>query len=543
MTFREKGLLAGLVVLICLAGSYLLFGKYLPQPVPRQVVSVTHRRFPHTLRRAVPPPFSGDQIKTFLAQVREAEEQSDPLRRCLAYPNPPGSHWTHDAVAAYCRYRFQPTITFAEAKDLIEQGKSAELDRRMDEALQAQLTQPDARGRLDHIFISDFENGSFSIRPILDAWKRASPKSAYAYAASGYAYVEMAHAARGGAFAQDTPQDKLDSMERLLKEADTDLERAIALNPHITPVYAAMIHAGGLSLGKAYADHAVDLGLRADPSNWYIYHQLMWLARPEWFGSLGAMQRVATSAMTHASQNPLLVMEKMAVQRYEANPSGCNCAPQPQAARFPAAFDELAISSSLADAGSTASSQNVFTVSVVYLSEALRFQPQEDGLRRQRAKDLAILGESQMARDEANKLVAADPKNAANYEARGNVYMFMSDYNHAEQDFEAALASSPDDIDVLVQLGGIYVNETHEWDKGWDITDRLIKAYPNYAGGWVMRATIQMNQPRAGLDDTYEQFVAHFGTDPAQQPTLDWLRRTLAQESSGNKPRIGKSDH
>jgi len=543
VTFREKGLLAGLIVLICLSGSYLLFGKYLPQPVPSQVVSVTHRRFPHNLRRAVPPPFSGDQIKTFLAQVREAEKQSDPLQRCLAYPNPPGSHWTHDAVAAYCRYRFQPTITFAEVKDLIEQGKSAELDRRMDEAMQAQLTQPDARGRLDHIFISDFENGSFSIRPILDAWKRASPKSAYAYAASGYAYVEMAHAARGGAFAQETPQDKLDSMDRLLKEADTDLKQAIALNPHITPVYAAMIHAGGLSLGQAYADHAVDLGLRADPSNWYIYHQLMWLARPEWFGSLDSMQRIATSAMTHASQNPLLVMEKMAIQRYEANPGGCNCAPLPQAAKFPAAFDELAISSSLVDAGLTASSQNVFPVSVVYLSEALRFQPQEDDLRRRRAKDLAILGESKMALDEANRLVAADPKNVANYETRGNVYMYMSDHNHAEQDFEAALASSPDDIDVLVPLGSIYVNETHEWDKGWDVADRIIKGYPDYAGGWAMRATIQMNQPRGGLDDTYGQFLAHFGRDPGQQPMLELLRRTLAEKSAVGKSNIGKPDH
>ena len=543
MTFREKRLLAGLVVLICLASSYLIFGKYLPQPAPGRIVSVTHRRFPHAPGRAPPPPFTNDQIKTFLAQVREAEKQSDPLQRCLAYPDPPGSHWTHDAVASYCHYRFQPTITFAEVKDLIEHGKSAELDRRMDEALSAQLTQPDARGQLDHIFISDFDNGSFEIRPILDAWKRESPKSAYAYAASGYAYVEMAHTARGGAFAQDTAQDKLDSMDRLLNEADSDLKHAIALNPHITPVYAAMIHAGGLSLGSAYADHAVHLGLQADPSNWYIYHQLMWLARPEWFGSLDAMQRVATSAMTHVSQNPLLVMEKMAVPRYQANPSGCNCAPPPQAAKFPAAFDELAISSSLVDAGVTASSQNVFTVSVVYLSEALRFQPQDDDLRRRRAKDLAILGESQMALDEANKLVVADPKNVANYETRGNVYMYMSKNSLAEHDLETALALSPDDIDVLVPLGGIYVNETQEWDKGWDIADRIIKGYPNYAGGWAMRATIQMNQPRAGLDDTYQQFVAHFGSDPGQRPMLDLLRQTLAKDSSGSKPRAGTSDH
>ncbi|MFC3651218.1 tetratricopeptide repeat protein [Dyella humi] len=529
MTVREKGLLAGLLVLLGLGAIYLHAGAPWPQSVsPAKAASIAiHKRVPVPLWRPAPEPFTKD-IKAFVASVREAEKLTDPVQRCLAYPDPPGSHWTHDAVVAYCRYRFQPTITFAEVKDLIEHGKAAELDRRMDEALQAQLTQPDARGRLDHIFLNDF-NGSFATRELLDAWKRNSPNSAYAYAASGYAYVEMAHAQRGGQFARDTAQEKLDAMDRLLREADSDLQHSISLNPKITPDYVAMMHAAGLEFGDEYAKRAIALGLKADPFNWSIYNEMLWLVQPQWFGSLHAMQRVADLALKRAKQNPLLWMEKQVVERYQTNASGCDCAPPPQADHFPAAFDELAASGELATAGKTAGEQGKAPVAVVYLSEAMRFQSDAEQLRRKRAEQLALVGEPQMALDEVNKLIAAAPKDESNYQARGYVYLYMGDTRRGEQDLETALAMNPDDDEVLGMLGNLYSGQTQEWDKAWDIADRIIRKYPNSPGGWVMRATIQETQPRAGLEDTYHYFQAHFGSDPAMKWQIDHMREVLVK--------------
>ena len=165
------------------------------------------------------------QGKKFLAAAKQAEAIKDPLQRCLAYPNPPGSHWTPVAVNAYCQYRMQPLMSFDELQALIQNGQTAEADRRFAQMLAAQSTQPNARGRLDRTFDQDFD-GSFEVREVLDAWKRGSPKSAFAYAASGFAYEKMAHKARGSGYMQDTPLSNVESMDRLLQRADADLRQA-----------------------------------------------------------------------------------------------------------------------------------------------------------------------------------------------------------------------------------------------------------------------------------------------------------------------------
>ncbi|GLQ97695.1 tetratricopeptide repeat protein [Dyella mobilis] len=537
MTSREQGLLAVLAGVLVLSAFYIYshaelwsFTSVSAAGASNPGTQVYHSVVRPRHDRPAGESFSKD-IPAFAEAVRRAEMQSDLLQRCLDYPDPPGSHWTHDAVVAYCHYRFQPTIGFDEVKQLIEQGKAGELDHRMDEALQAQLTQPDARGRLDHIFVNDFGDGSFATRELLDAWKRDSPTSAYAYAASGYAYVQMAHEQRGGRFAKDTSDDKMAAMDRLLRMADADLQHAIKLNPRITPVYAAMIDAAGLEFGRGYAVQAMSRGLRVDPANWSIYSQMMWVLQPQWLGSLEAMQRMADTAVGHANQNPLLWMEKQAVAQYLANLDGCSCAPPPQAFNFPGAMDELVRSGGLEAAGNTAADQGAAPIAVVYLSEALRFEPSE-ALRRQRAKQLALAGEPRMGLDEANEMVAAAPKEAGNYETRGYVYIYTGDTQHGAQDLEAALAIDPNDDQALGMLGFIYTNNTHEWDKAWDIADRIIRKYPDSPRAWIMRATIQENEPRAGLQDTYQYFLAHFGKDPQMKWQINHMRDLLSKSDA-----------
>lgn len=46
--------------------------------------------------------FTRDEANAFLDAAKKAEAIRDPLQRCLAYPDPPRSHWSHDAVDAYC---------------------------------------------------------------------------------------------------------------------------------------------------------------------------------------------------------------------------------------------------------------------------------------------------------------------------------------------------------------------------------------------------------------------------------------------------------
>jgi Tfp pilus assembly protein PilF len=471
--------------------------------------------------------FSSAEVHAFLAAVRQAEAIKDPLQRCLAYPDPPGSHWSPATVKAYCQYYLQSMISFADAQTLIQTGHAADLDRRLAQDLQAQLTRPESHGLLDHTYFSTFDNGSFDVRPTLDAWKRASPSSAFAYAASGSAYVSMASKARGGAYISDTPQSNIDAMNRLLAQADTDLQRAVALNPKVTPAYVAMINAGSMSLGGHYILDAARRGLAVAPDNYAIYGVLSGAAQPKWGGSLEAMNRVAEQAQAHVKQNPLLAILLSAEPAYQYDV--CNCESSANWPAYPVVFDNVASTTLLSSAGYAAGENGHSELAVIYLSEVLRFQSKADGARRRRDSNLPGVDESRMALDDANRLIAADPQNADNYQLRGAVYMSLMDNQHAEKDLESALALNPDDGDVLGSLGNLYTNQTHEWDKAWDIADRIIRKYPGSPGGWVMRATIQESQPRPGLSGTYQYFVGHFGSDPGMQWQISHMRELLAK--------------
>ena len=479
---------------------------------------------------AHPRVFSEQETKTFLAAVERAENIADPVQRCLAYPDPPGSHWSASAVHAYCQYRYQPIISLAEVTDLIEHGKAAELDQRLSDALQAQRTQPGAAGRLDRVFSADFDNDSFAVRSLLDAWKRDSPKSAFAYAASGYAYVAMAHAARGEYWIRNTQQENIDAMSRLVDEADTDLQQAVKLNPQITPAYIAMIHAGGLSLGRLYATRAGDAGLKVAPTDFSIYRQLMWLMTPEWGGSLQDMRHLATSGLAQAAQNPLLLLQKVDVPAYEANVRGCCNRPTlPQ--QFGNVFDELGTDTLMADAGMTAARQNLPTVAAVYLSEALRFNQDRAAERRARSRMATMLGVPQIAVSDANRLIASQPQDAADYRVRAYALMSSGDYKHAVPDLLTAIRLDPNNIWSQDSLGRIYVYSMGDWDKGWDVSNRLIQDHPDQAAGWILRASIQKRQPRAGLDDTLKYFIAHFSNDPKQQQMIGEMRRLQVERA------------
>lgn len=470
--------------------------------------------------------FTRDQTYAFLAAAKKAEAIADPLQRCLAYPDPPDSHWSRDAVVAYCHYRMQTLLTFAEAEALIQQGRSAELDRRLADALHAQQTQPDARGLLDRIYQEAFQNGSFDIRPTLDAWKRDSPHSAFAFAASGMAYVAMAADARGTKYMKDTPQDSIESMHNLLIQADSDLRQAIALDPKVIPAYMALIHAGGLGFGRAYTDEAVRSALAVAPDDYAVRSLAMWALEPKWGGSLDAMDRFAAQAQAYARTNPL--MKLMLAERPYYEVDNCDCTQDVELAAYPPALDQLSSITFLERAGLAADGNRNMAVPGIYLSEALRFGSDNHDVRPHRVSALVDFDEAAWAVADMSRLLAASPGDADALRARAYAYEMQADYAHAEQDFRALLAIDPADMNILPQLGDMFVNMAHDWDKGWAVTDQLTRERPDNPYGWILRADIQQRQPRAGLDVTADYLESHFGQDPRMAKVIVRMRAVIA---------------
>lgn len=527
---------AAVLVLVVLATVIGLSMRQPVQPTATATPLAKAGTAPAPLLPPQPKPheFTSQEMQAFLAAATKAEDIADPLQRCLAYPDPPGSHWTHAAAAAYCQYRYQPIVTLAQVRDLIQHGHAAELDRLLGDALQAQLTQPQAAGRLDRIFYADFEEGSFDERLLIDAWKRASPDSAFAYAASGYSYVQMAYAARGGEYVQDTPQSQFEAMQRLLQQADADLQHALKLNPRITPIYGAMVRAGAFGLGKSYLLDAVHKGLQIDPASLSIYGFYLWAEEPQWYGSVAEMQRIVATSLRRADRNPLLLLNKSEPLAYVANIQQC-CGRPTDVANFPNVFDEVAGIDLLGPAGKLAAEHGQADMAMIYLSEAVRFDADDDASRYRLANLLARTNQARPLLEHAQRLLQAVPGNTQALALRSYAHLLLGDRVHAKQDLLAALAKDPDNTQILALLGRLYVYTTHEWDKGWEVADHLIRVRPEMAEGWRLRVSIQLHQPRPGLDDTIHYFLAHFGNDPQQRSATKEMHRILEAEAKGGE--------
>lgn len=476
-------------------------------------------------------PYSTQEIRAFLDAAGNAEAIADPLQRCLDYPDLPGSHWSRAAVVAYCRNQLTPGITFREVKTLIEAGRASAVERRMEELLQRQLAGSGTPGLLDATYDLDFACtcSHTDVRPVVDAWKRQSPQSAFAYAASGVARVREAWDARGTAWAAETSQSKFEAMQRLSTEAADDLQRAVAMDKRMMPAYAAMIRLAGLNGEREYALTAARRGLEIDPADYLIWSRLIWISQPKWGGSIAAMQKVVAESQRHVMQNPLLLLLQHQADAVAAGFDDCGCTEDFDSSAFRAVFDQVIAKSWLGGAGLSANKVHQEGTAVIYLSEALRFAPQSTDYLVGRSNSLTSLGLHDWAVADADRAIKLDPGAKTAWTARGYAYESVNDFVHAEQDFQHALTLIPDDTWTLTELGRIYVYSTHDWDKGWSVANQLIQSHPEDPDGWIFRASIQKDQPRPGLQDTIRYFIAHFGDDPQQQPVIAQMRPYLAQ--------------
>jgi hypothetical protein len=441
------------------------------------------------------PPLTVAELRGFLEASLRAEVMADPFKRCLAFPDPPGSHWSHAAVEAYCRYRTQPVTGIAGITQGIRAGNASEVDRGMAKAMEAQRSNPVSRGLIDRTYYQDFDAFSPELRQTVDAWKRQSPKSAFAYAASGWIYVAAARNAND--------DDHASSRDNALALARADLAAAQQLDPKLTTTYIAMLRAADLDDDGRRAGIAERQGLEADPANFGIYGLLMDRAKHD----VRAMQEIADEAREHADANPLL---QLVLAEPAAEASGvCGCHGPVPADAFRDALDRIATRSTMHAAGEYAGQQHLRDISAIFLSEEARFDPQSIDVRYAQINALMALRERVALQEQAGRL--------------------------ARVDADLFIALSPKDPDMLAQVGQNYVSLL-AWDSAWNIAEQLIRDMPDDPNGWILRAQIQFKQPRPGLHETSQYIVDHFSHDERAEYAVEQARSDLGQPPAPSPP-------
>ena len=367
---RSLGRLVILAMVACAASADVMAQRQQAQLLAAQPQPVVVQPLVHDPLS----PFTADEVRAFLGEAAKADQIGDVMQRCLHFPDPPGSHWSREGLEAYCHYRLQSTIGFAELKDLVNSGHAAEVDRRLADWSKDSIHHPEAFWR--------FLNANFfaprpEARDVLEAWKQQSPQSALAYAASGFTFVRSAWRVRGGKFASDTPQERFDGMSQLLARADGDLRRAVKLDPRLAVGYAALMDMAMLESDRQLMVSAMKDGIAADPTSFPVLDSFAMITEPRWFGSLEAQARLMALIDKQSSKQPLLLVVRTSVLMDQADLVSCDCNLPEQRAAYRTVFDQVGTGSSLIGAGANALDNKQYEVATVYLAEALRFDPND----------------------------------------------------------------------------------------------------------------------------------------------------------------------
>lgn len=454
----------------------------------------------------VPP---ADYAEYFDA-VRTADAIVDYEQRCLAYPDLPGNAWPADAAKGRCVLLRPPLFSLARIDQLLDSPKGVlELDEKFSALLDANLTDPAQHDQLFiafNVFWSDQESERVAVR-----WLTAAPTSIHAKTAMGLVYAKQGWKARGGKYMQDTPDSAKSAMIALFTKSFGLLGDVLAQEPRMLPACREMAAMGRQSSG-VLQQIALSVCLKTDPSSFFVVEEWINGTEPRWGGSLEDLRMVSAYALAHATDNPLLYMLTVDFMGYEALRS--NDHDRAIATLEPAA--KLA-----PNAGYLRAVGKAYVVKKedwkawVYLSQALRFNPQYAQESRLRASILDQFGYSRWALTDAERAVEITPDEGhAQFvlglalEAAVGAEAARPHYLMATKDSSAREAAFPNYCRTWLQAGNREESDT--------CTANLVEAFPENGEAWRLRALSLMQSHDPGSTDAWEHFLRY--QDPRRWP-------------------------
>jgi hypothetical protein len=260
-----------------------------------------HPMLPVTTPFADAPP----QLRAFFLQAKAADAIADPLARCLAFPDLPGTRWPAGLTQAQCQQAFGPRITLETLRDHFARGDFAGLDALFARDLERHFTEAH-----DEVIHRDYAQiGSHSSwDQFTQRWLQASPRSAYALAARGRYLEEAASVARGNRSAADTSRDAFRVMSGLAKQGIDHYRRALAIEPRLLPAHVGLIALAMLDGRGAERDAAIAAAAKVDPDCFGVAAQAAVALSPKWGGDARRQAAYLAQVAQAATRRPLLAL-------------------------------------------------------------------------------------------------------------------------------------------------------------------------------------------------------------------------------------------
>lgn len=445
------------------------------------------------------------EYAAYVAAVRKADAITDPLQRCLAYPDLPGNTWMPGAAKARCTMFLTPvrySLDDIDAK-LKQAGGAAELEAAFAELLDAHFKEPAKREQIS-LALMVFRDADFDkAERIARAWRAAAPKSAFARVALGHVLAGRGWNARGTDYAQKTPAENLKRMSGYFVEAAKEYTVALEGTSRLLPACEGLMAIGRQSSDELQT-HASERCLYIDPTSYYVVDELMNAAEPRWGGSEEAMKNVAAYAQEKAAVNPVLSVFAFhpayyAIERLDDGDDEAIKVLAPAALQVPNA-------GYLRRAGGAYLRKDDYWKALAYLSQALRFMPGYGQESRFRALVLRQLGESKWARADAERAATLDPANGYAHQLLGNIVRDLDGPAAAAPHFKRAMDDAKTREYAFNDYCGSLI-DSKRLDEAGKCIDELLAAFPANPEGWRQRLVL-IGFDAPGSMEAMERFVA-----------------------------------
>lgn len=242
--------------------------------------------------------------REYLIAVRRTLFITDPMERCLAFPDLPGNRWPEGHAAAHCRRVLEAPISLDEAEALLAESGPQGLEALVEGYRQRHSAVND-QSEIVHRFFARFDEGEQAVR-VAEAWLAALPDSPHANVAKAGTLRQAGWAERGNSYAHRVPAGGFQRMRALMDEAIPYYRKAISIDPTLGDAYLGLMDIGTVDSRDELEQWAFEQALAIDPACPAVAESRMRALSPRWGGSMEAMLAFANTLEPYAAGRPLL---------------------------------------------------------------------------------------------------------------------------------------------------------------------------------------------------------------------------------------------
>lgn len=387
------------------------------------------------------PTFGEPQARNFLAHAKRVDRTTNPLTRCLAYPDIPGTAWPKGLAEAWCQDVFGSNLTLGDVRRSLDIGDLAGLQARLAADL-ASHGAPDGSGERIHRDFDSFD-GSDESASLSAAWLAKAPGSAFALLARGTHFRHALNRLRGGRFPDAISEAEFRALSELAAQAIEHFDRALAVDPSLTEAYAGLVFATRLDDRDARLAEVTAKATALDPGCAAIADQVMIGLAPQWRGSLEAMAAYARTLEPRLASHPLLA-RPIARAGLTAGNFAYDAGRYDEALALAGAVVLAAPEPSASELLASALAQDESAPaleSLVHLVAATRFQPGSPGIARARGRLIQMqIKDPEWSLPALEWAVAGNPDDGLAHLFLGWSYEHLLRGKEAQRQFDLALA-------------------------------------------------------------------------------------------------------